>query len=333
MLQLKNAVLHIIDKNHGIIINSMKLLDLSDNDINLYVLKHIEKALRDNESVESQVNTESPFYKLWGEYKVGSISIIDLSVKICDIYSEELLKSNIVQTIDFVFCEFSNNNINYIGFLLLPNNTCYTHFVNQADGVISNNLSKFYAVLPSTMQKTFGFAFFNIDAEKVEYVDKKVFIDGHDKYVISEVIFKCKKEVSSKEALKIVKDIVNEIAENKGRNSSAAIAKARLYLSDNAEVSDKLDTENLSQAVFPDDEECVESFKKEIKARGISPVINVRQDFALRESRKHKIKTDTGIEIIVPTEFFNNRDYIEFNNNIDGTVSISIKNIGKIINK
>ena len=59
----------------------------------------------------------------------------------------------------------------------------------------------------------------------------------------------------------------------------------------------------------------------------------VERDYAVRTNKSHKIKTDTGIEITVPSDFFNNPDYIEFVSNDNGTISINIKNVGKIINR
>ena len=49
--------------------------------------------------------------------------------------------------------------------------------------------------------------------------------------------------------------------------------------------------------------------------------------------RSHKIKTDTGIEIKIPTEYLENNRYVEFTNHADGTISIQLKNIGKIVNR
>ena len=49
--------------------------------------------------------------------------------------------------------------------------------------------------------------------------------------------------------------------------------------------------------------------------------------------RNHKIRTDTGIEITFPSEYIENTDFIQFINNPDGTLSIELKNIGKIVNK
>lgn len=47
----------------------------------------------------------------------------------------------------------------------------------------------------------------------------------------------------------------------------------------------------------------------------------------------HKNKTDIGIEITFPVDYFKYNDYLEFINNPDGTISIQIKNISKLINK
>lgn len=48
---------------------------------------------------------------------------------------------------------------------------------------------------------------------------------------------------------------------------------------------------------------------------------------------KQKLKTDSGIEINFPAHFYGNPDVMEFINNPDGTISILIKNIGKVVNK
>ena len=43
--------------------------------------------------------------------------------------------------------------------------------------------------------------------------------------------------------------------------------------------------------------------------------------------------TDTGIELKIPMEEYNNKDRIEFITNADGTISVLIKNVGSIESK
>ena len=59
----------------------------------------------------------------------------------------------------------------------------------------------------------------------------------------------------------------------------------------------------------------------------------VNREFAGKQGRQHKIKTDTGIEISFPVEYMKNRDFIEIVTNPDGTLRIELKNINKISNK
>lgn len=333
MIDITKAILHILDTNHSITINSEQLMDVSDIALLEYISKHVEKALRDNSASEGNLGVNSLFMQKWQTYKNSEIDFVKFSSEICDAYAEEFFKADKKQATDFLMLEFTQNEESYIGFLLLPNNTCYTHQVIQNAGVLSNNLLKFYAVLPSITQKVAGFAFINTNDNMARYSDVKRFIDGQDKLIIADTLLDCNKSISSKDALKVVKAAISEVSEKGGKNSSAVIAKAKVYLADNAEVSTKVDTEEMSYAIFSGNEELMQEFQQEIKDKGVPTVINVRQDYALREGKKHKIKTDTGIEITVPAEYFNNRDYIEFKNNIDGTISIAIKNIGKIINK
>jgi len=49
--------------------------------------------------------------------------------------------------------------------------------------------------------------------------------------------------------------------------------------------------------------------------------------------RNHRIRTDTGITISFPAEMVANTDLIEFVNEPNGLISISLKNIGSIENR
>ena len=46
-----------------------------------------------------------------------------------------------------------------------------------------------------------------------------------------------------------------------------------------------------------------------------------------RKFQKQAIRTQSGVEIRIPTEIYSNADEVEFINNPDGTVSLLIKNI------
>ena len=59
----------------------------------------------------------------------------------------------------------------------------------------------------------------------------------------------------------------------------------------------------------------------------------VDKEATLKKMRKHKLSTDTGIELVIPTEFFENTEFVEFYKDEDGFMSITLKNIQNIVNK
>ena len=85
--------------------------------------------------------------------------------------------------------------------------------------------------------------------------------------------------------------------------------------------------------MFSDSEVLQQELQKGLEEAKLPEQVPVDKNYALRMSKSMKIKTDTGIEIIAPAEFLENNDYIEFVSNPDGKISISIKNIGKILNR
>jgi len=146
-------------------------------------------------------------------------------------------------------------------------------------------------------------------------------------------LLQCTSSISSKEAIKTVSQIATEIAEKHGTNSAVILSKAKNYLLENAEISSTFSPTELGQDIFADSEEMQKEFELQISEAQLPPDVKVEKAFAIRTGKNHKIKTDTGIEITFPAEYFENHDFIEFINNPDGTLSIELKNIGKILNK
>jgi hypothetical protein len=85
--------------------------------------------------------------------------------------------------------------------------------------------------------------------------------------------------------------------------------------------------------LFSGSEQMEREFEKQVNDKQLPKNIKLEKNFAIRTGKNHKIKTDTGIEISFPVEYFENPNFIEFVNNPNGTISIEVKNIGKITNK
>ena len=333
MLNITKAILHIFDMSSEMVIASGEELDAGADGVFEYLEKHIEKSLKDAGAVSAQLEPEGDFMRSLLDYQNGAKSFKEwsegLSQRIADFY----LLAEEQPSADFVAVDFVRDEERYVGLMIFNSQKGYTHQIVQGDGFFRNEIIRHYGIMPGMSQKVSSFIFVRVGTWKVKYFDKKRSVNGDDVMVIPDKIISCTQSVSPKEAVKRVKAAAERVAENNGGNSAEIISRAKTFLMDNAEMSDKLDTEELSRAVFPESQSMADEFVREVRSSGVPQAVNIDREYAARAGRVHKIKTDTGIEISIPSDFFNNPEYVEFINNSNGTISIAIKNVGSIVNK
>lgn len=333
MMKLNNAVLHILDFSSGMAIFSEKELDVSNRNICIYLEKHIEKAYKDLSLKNGVFYEESKFKRSFLEYIDKNMSFIEFSNYIAGIVYETILNSDDCASQDLIVCDFSFEDENILGILICNNKIGFIHHVTNEDSIVKNEIINHYAILPNIKQKFDEYIFVSARTFDVKYLSKKRYIDGDDINMIPDILLECSSSISQKDTLKLVNSISQKIAENHGRNSIETITKVKNFIVENGEISDYIEPIELSKEVFMNEPDMQEEFLLETKNAGIPEKVVIDRSFAVKVNRNHKIKTDTGIELTFPSDYFENKNYIDFINNPDGTISIEIKNIGKIFNK
>jgi hypothetical protein len=61
--------------------------------------------------------------------------------------------------------------------------------------------------------------------------------------------------------------------------------------------------------------------------------IKIQSEKTTKKLEKQFLTTDSGIEINIPMEEYNNKQHVEFITNQDGTISVLIKNVNRITSK
>ena len=59
-------------------------------------------------------------------------------------------------------------------------------------------------------------------------------------------------------------------------------------------------------------------------------VVRPKSEATIKKFQKQHLTTDTGIEITIPMEEYKDPEKVEFITNLDGTISVLIKNIGHL---
>lgn len=330
---INSAILHIFDFISDVCIYSQKEINLREDDIEAFIKKYVKNALSDLSCKEGSLNSNSSFLSKLNEYNNRKYNFCDFSREIAEDFYAQISISDKKESMDFLFVDFTDNNQDFLGLFFLGYKKAYTHQVVQDGAVVHNTLIQHQTILPSSTQKIDSFAIIQKDSGYVRFVDKRRYIEGQDVYILPDVILQCDSQKSSKEMLKSVTRIVSKVAEDHGANSAIILSKAKNFLCENAEISSTLSPTELCQEIFSDSEEMQGAFLTLVQEEKIPGEIKIEKSFAVKTAKSHRIKTDTGIEVIFPAEYFENHEFIEFINNPNGTISIQLKNIGKILNK
>ena len=333
MIIVNRAILHILDFNSGITVFSEQELEISSDSVITFLTKHLEKSYHDQNSKSGIFNSDSKFKQQVIDYIEDRSDFIRFSVETAQLMHSALSQTDDLASADLLICDFTLTDKRFIALLKCNNRVGFIHQVNKVDGKIKNEIINHYAILPNLSQKIDEYAFIEVDSLAIQFFDKKCFMNGQDTYLLSEQILACSSGVSPKSTLKLVNVITRKIAENHGQSSVAAISKAKSYLVESTETSEYLDPVDLGRQVFSASSIMQAEYLEEAKKAGITESVKIDRDFCVKKGKSHKIKTDTGIEISFPVDYVDNKEYMEFINNPDGTLSIELKNIGKITNK
>lgn len=332
MIQINKAIVHVLDYHSGITVYSDEELDVDADGIQFFLKKHLVKCLEDESLTESVFLPGSGFAEHMGKYLDGVLPFQEFSVMISQVAGDGIAKVTPPLSADVVVCDFVLDDARYFGVLLCVSRVGYTHTVVRNGERVKNDIIRHYAILPSPSQKIESCAFVDIRTGQIRYADKSRTIDGQPVSLFPDLLLECTRSLSPKESVKTVNAIVEKIAEEHGQNTAEVLSRAKNYLVETGENGNPVQPEAMGAEVFQGSPAMQAEFAEEVKRAGMPEAIPVNRK-AVQVNRTHKIRTDTGIEISFPVDYFDNQDYMEFINNPDGTLSIQLKNIGKIINR
>jgi len=330
---LNKVILHILDTSLAIPILSAEELALVDGAVFTYIEKQIKRLFIETSQTLGLVSNSCTFGINLKRYKDHQLSFVDFSTLIATQIFDQLLFSDQAGIIDLIVFDATINEETIIGFFLAPCKDGFVHQVINLGKRISNEIIQHFALMPNLQQKLESYAIVEVDSLSVKYADRVRFIDNKDVFILPDIIFECTRGISNKAAIKELKVITSELAETSGTNPALCMSRLKTFLVENAEFADSVLIDEVSSKVFPEDEVLQRKFSEKTTQAELPNEIPLQRSQAIKTARNHKIRTDTGIEIQIPSEYFENRDIIRFVNNPNGKISIEILNVGRITNK
>lgn len=335
MVEVRKAILHVLDAGSGVSSFSQKQLDLADDAIFDYVTKQIEKAA-ENTGLHSGelIGVENEFRVKLGQYERELLNFERFANWVGEEVWQVFTTSDRGDSADLLIAEYVENGRRMLAILKCALRTGYAHTVEPGeDGTPVCRIVRRTDALPAPTQKAEEIALVEIVGGKVSFLEKPRMIDGQDSPLFTKNLLKCTSQASAGETVQIIRAIAETVAQTYGEDPTAAVARAKSTIAERVERDDTLAPFDLGGEVFAGREEMEEEFRRQVSAAGVPQQVAVPKKLAVRTARNQKIKTDTGIEITFPLDYAENTDYLEFVRHEDGRISIEIKNVGSIENK
>lgn len=332
MIIIDKAVLHILDINSGMTIYSDEELSVSDS-IETFLLKHIEKAWKSQGAKPGTFYGDSSFQEKLSGYLNGEMDFISFSKDVGHTFEEAFCHAEEMASADVIVADVRIDDQRQIVIFKCNSHMGYIHQVNQTENGIKNDIINHYSIMPNLSQKMDEFAFIDVGTMAISVDAKRYTIDGNSIFVFPEILLECSLTPSPKEAIKSLNKNVKKVAEAYGQDEVTIAASVKNVVAEAMENNDELDLAAVGQEVFKDNPSMQADFTAAIQEEGFEKPVKMDQEATLKKMYKHKLKTDTGIELSIPTDYFDNTEFVEFNNNEDGTLSITLKHISNIVNR
>lgn len=332
MIIIEKAILHILDFHSGVTVYSDAELPVKDS-VETWLLKHVERAWGSQDAKPGTFCEDSAFLKELQDYESGTLDFVALSKAIAKTLDDALTHAEEMPASDVIVAQVSIDEVPYLVILRSNSHIGFTHQVNQTEDGIQNEIINHYSIMPNLSQKIDEFAFINRKTRAVKTAAKKYKIDGEPVTVLPEVLLECSLTPSPKEAMKNLSKAAAQVAETYGQDKVATEAAVKSYLAETMQKGAELDLQEAGKEIFQDNPAMQQELDTAIRDAGITEPVQMDPEATLKKVSRHKLKTDTGIELSIPTDYFDNTEFIEFNNNEDGTLSITLKHISNIVNR
>jgi hypothetical protein len=330
---IKRAVLHISDANAGLPVLSQRELELTEETYD-FVAKVIAKFFEDDRVKTAEFSAASGrMAEICRELTTG-LDLIAGSSEVANLIFAIMQANPTIAPADLICALFSRDDQPYLGIFKLNYRTGYIHYVDSDPDKCVNSLLKQKTVLPSETQRLEEAVTVNLTDLSLRLLEKEYEIDGSKDFYLSKILLRCKQQLSNQQKAKVIAQATQKISKKYCDGNFAPMVQMRKTVAANLEAAEGIALEQVAREVFRDDPPAQREYLEEIHKAGLTgPQLQLPEKLVAKKFASQKIRTDIGVEIHFPSNYFNDRDKLEFINNSDGTISILIKNVGKILNK
>lgn len=330
-IRIEHSIIHILDSSVGVPVLSDAELE-HGSDFGDFLRAHILRIAESDDIKSCSFDKEeSAVYPLLTDWDPEKFTEVSKQIA-AELYA--IMNANIdIPAADLLVVQYSAEQHPYLALLKMNYKSSYTHMTNSDPWGNNNDVIKYKAILPGEKQRLTEAALISLEDYSIRLIEKKYEVNGLKTNYFSSIFLKCKGSMSPKTKLAIVNRTVSDVQKKYYDESEQFEVQMEAKSIINQELAEKgsLDVPEVIGRIFKGNTEMEEEVREKLDKWNITDVpVAPRNPATTKKFEKQHLMTDTGIEIKIPMEAYDNKDTIEFITNPDGTISVLIKNIGKI---
>ena len=197
-----------------------------------------------------------------------------------------------------------------------------------------NDVMKQCCALPGGGGKLSEAVTISLADHTVQLMERKFEINGVKTNYLSEIYLQCHAKMSQKTKLDIVTKAVDQINKKYFEDDFEKKMEAKSVIHNTYAEQGALVPEAIGEELFGEVPEIKEEFVEKLEKYKLpKEEITLKNEKSTKKFEKQFLTTDSGIEINIPMEEYNNRQHVEFITNPDGTISVLIKNVNSITSR
>lgn len=335
-INIDEAVLNIVENDGAKQIYTSEKLNITDDLIYNFILKHTEKTLKSDKLKYANWKNEQEegIKHFCNQFFNKKMTVIELGEKITEKLKGIMNQNNLIPSGDLIVESLISENGPVIGILKVDYIENVKHTVDEnADklaiklisekSLTSNKIKKAAFILKNN--KTMNCDLLVLDERgKAKAEDYRVDFFEND-------FLDCEMFKNDRDKTKEFVGVAEKFLKNKDMNP-LELVKTRDKLIQTLKEENIVNTEDIADELFSD-KDTREEFNEIVKKKLDDTEINLDKDWLDNKYKKMKLKLDNEIEINIPEELYLDKNKFSIIQNGDNTVSVTLKFIKEITSK
>lgn len=326
MVHIQRMITHILNPSENLMILSDSCMEDVEEAIQKALESKMDKIFTSTRRRKASFLSDSPVLSMLEKYKENTCTFEELSSYIARRIFDKKVQAGRYENFDFIMAEGTYDERRYIiGFENIYHEGI-THVIQQQDAHSQNQIVAAKAMINASLSK-------KETAFTIEVSDGEVYLIEENVDLYETDILQCTSTLSYEQGVKALAVTCSELAEKYDLDEMTIVPKMKQMVKERVEQQEDIKLDEIADVLFDEKPQIHREFSDELQRRGFTQDISAEHMRPMKAQSVQKLKTDSGIEIIIPVDYMNSKDYVEFSNAADGTISIRLKNINKIISK